>query len=216
MLSTFQKTATALTFAAAFLAPTAHATPVISNTVDPLAVAAPFNHNLRTTSFTTASAGGDYLLSDVQVKLDSAPSTSPSTLFASIYSDASNLPGTPLESLSVGTFDTGTNLLTFNSGAFTLTAGSTYWVVMGDNSSTQNLYWYGTTSSAVVGLAGWNINRRAGFSFNSGSSWTMANSVALYLAVNATPVTTVPEPGSFALLVAGLAGLIGFRRRQAG
>ena len=88
----------------------------------------------------------------------------------SIYSDSSGEPGTSLHVLTnPESFATGTNIVDFTSdGSFTLTAGTTYWVVV-ERASDPSIILRGTNSTNQRGEPGWTIGDTA-FLVSSGTA----------------------------------------------
>ena len=82
-----------------------------------------------------------------------------------------------------------------------LTAGTTYWLEIMNATLNESNIWGWSTASDTPGHALWD-----------GSSWlTRDDELAFYLTNDATPV---PEPSTFLLLGAGLAGLAVWRRKR--
>ena len=183
------------------------ATTMTDNTGEALAGYAPLMF-LRAESFTVAT-DQDYMLEDVQIKLIAPPT---SGLFARIYSNSGSNPGTLLEQLSLGSFNPTSSLLAFASTGLDLTAGATYWVVVGGD-PTGATGWDTTFSTNQTSVGNWSIGNNNRLSFNSGASWGTYGGVE-QMAIDATPAA-VPEPTTLALLGLGAVGMRLTRRRRA-
>ena len=132
-----------------------------------------------------------------------------------IYSDASGSPGAQLHEYNVG----GANQAFVTTGvngyseysysasipALTLTAGTQYWLGIQDQTTSDFVWGWDTTSNAPDGL-----ENEA--SFGAGS-WTPFNAD---LAFNLTSASTsaVPEPFTLSLFGAGVVGAAALRRRK--
>ena len=147
-------------------------------------------------------------------------STATATL--SLYSSSAGLPGSSLISLTQAvTGSAGSpNLISFNFNGYSLTSGSSYWLVLSsagassvnwasnndDNSSTgQN----GSGWSALGGLR----------TVNSGSSWNSNSGPpvrSLSITASSSSPEPIPEPGTWAAaaLLIGAAAYVRWRRRR--
>jgi hypothetical protein len=164
------------------------------------------------------------ILSDVIAMLDqgTGAGVSASTITAYLYSNATNVPGTQLNTIATvntSTLPTGTvGAVTFTAptgaSAITLAANTEFWIVLSgsQNAITDASWEIGTVENAAgaVGVLGQNHARFTG-------SWlNMPNNVNTNtipeLEVDVTSAT--PEPGTFAMLGAGLAGFAAMLRRR--
>ncbi len=160
------------------------------------------NDGTRTKGMGFTMPGGlDYTLDLVSLRLDIT--TTDVSPLVEIYSDAGGVPGSSLTTLiNPGSFALGINDYAFTpSGAFTLEAGQSYWVVA---SSTLGTYsWKASSPSETpVGMA-----THLGATFGAYPPSSSSSILTTYF----VDATVVPAPGSLALL--GLAGLAVRRRR---
>lgn len=131
-----------------------------------------------------------------------------------LESDSSGLPGTVLATLTLqGTVPSAPAPVTFDySGTpFQLTSGTSYWLVaLETNNSSEQIWFYSNSDTGTIALS------------DSGSAtgpWTASpGSQISAFEVDGTSLATVPEPGSFQLLVLGMLCGLGAlwveRRRQ--
>jgi hypothetical protein len=177
------------------------------------AAAATLSDNSANASAGTLAASSTQWLADSFVNADTAgdgmtlqavlnATTQGGTPQVSLYSsDASGLiPDTFLASLSAQSSTATT--ATFSLSGYTLTAGSTYWIVLGNNGSTSTWSWTANSAGAGSGFTGaWASSDDAGDSFFVGSAL-----VPLQMAVSTA--AAVPEPGTAATLGLGLLALL--------
>jgi len=124
----------------------------------------------------------------------------PDSYILTLASDSLGQPGLPLETLTGLVFPPIPGaILTVNSATHsTLSAGSTYWVVMAATNSTASFGLWGTNDQGIVGAS----RRNSANSF----TWT-ANILSPSPAVEVNAITPVPEPATAGLMFAGLAAL---------
>jgi PEP-CTERM motif len=101
---------------------------------------------------------------------------------------------------------------------FTLSANTTYWLVIQETSGESVGTWgWETTSSAPAGaeLEQENIDNSCPTQVIDSTSWcSLPQQLAFQLVGTPAGSTPVPEPGTLSLLGAGLASLFAFRRRR--
>lgn len=156
-------------------------------------------------------SGVDYVLDSIVINV--ASTSASSQPFVELWSDdGSAAPiGSLLETLSdPGSFGNGTN--TFTSTGTTLTAGSTYWVVVGTTAGGGDDFdWLGSTNTTPSSTIGATHDARLFGDPSDGiGTWTSASGVLNAVQVN---VTAVPEPSMFALLTMVLGATCFMRRR---
>jgi hypothetical protein len=119
----------------------------------------------------------------------------------SLFSNASGQPGTVLDT---SLFVSGNS---FTQGMFTgsmgsLTAGTTYWLVVLPDSSDMLLFWNWNSTGDNGALA----------STLNGTTWNSSTGIRPAVEVDGTPV---PEPGTLVLLATGLLGVAArFRKKR--
>lgn len=135
-----------------------------------------------------------------------------------LYADAAGEPGSVVATFSSATIAAatiGSNNLAFNHAGASLSANTTYWVVvkMQEAIATDSPYWwlnYG--DDADVGGSFTTVASTAPkFSTDAGSSWSDYGSGNFRMEING--FTVVPEPSRAVLAIAGLFGFC-FRRRR--
>lgn len=120
----------------------------------------------------------------------------------SLYSDAYSAPSQALATLTLsGAYTTNLAATRFLAGNFSLTANTTYWVVLSNVTGATDWSFQATDDGSSNASAEWD-----------GSYWSSSTSYPFQMSVNVTPAS-VPLPMSLPLLLTGLAGMIGFARR---
>ena len=171
-------------------------------------------------SFVTNSQA--WTLTSATLSFGSAQNTS-GNLFVNLYSNATNLPGSSLGTLSGSGNPASAGQYTYTSNGISLDPSTTYWLVAGVSSGNGNYHWRWTDSVASTGV--WSIpstNTVAG-SGNGGSTWVGAGDGEPYLfsiEATASAPSAVPEIdpnslGSVLALVLGSLGLLERRRLKA-
>ncbi len=147
-------------------------------------------------SFSTDSQ--NYVLNSVSLLLSSADSGAAVYL----YSDSSSAPSQLLGQLNLSdNYSSSLSPTVFTATNLSLTANTSYWVVLNDVNGSVNWSYQATDSGTSANWAEWD-----------GSFWATSTSYPYQLSVVATPAA-VPLPASFSLLLAGLASL-GFTKRK--
>ncbi|MEX2242417.1 MAG: choice-of-anchor R domain-containing protein [Fimbriimonadaceae bacterium] len=154
----------------------------------------------------TMPGGLDYTLDFMTLRLEYF--TSDSVPMIELYSDAGG-PSTLIHTLSAGPVVVGIDNFVFTpTSTVTLSAATTYWMVVWNNASVANSFrWLASTpSQAPTGIA-----TNAGYRFSNGGPPPTGNSTTLNTySVNAT---VVPEPATMAALGLGALALVRRRRR---
>jgi hypothetical protein len=152
-----------------------------------------------------------YVLSRIDLGLQSFGSPSP---VVSIYTDAANEPGTPLAAFTTTSTVASKQVYSFT-GSFTLSANTSYWIVLSNSNSAsiERYDWYtndaSTPPSAING---------SGFTYllskerdNVGGTWDPANMPNLSINLAGT---AVPEPSTYALGLIATGVLAAMARRR--
>ena len=156
----------------------------------------------------TVSGTGDFLVS--QIDLAVLKNGGASTFAASIWTSASNLPGTELGSWDLSTsFDPNTCCgLVTQTGitGVTLTGGTQYFMLLGPQAlgDATDVAWQGNT----LGLTGSQLG-----SLDGGATW-IADGTGPQRAFDVLGNAAVPEPATIPLLAAGCAALLPMLRRR--
>jgi hypothetical protein len=151
-------------------------------------------------------AGASDTLGSVTLGLYNLNGGNPTPTTVSIYSDASGVPGTAIQtSAAVNVGDKG--LYTFSLSGVNLNGGDVYYIVLNNGAS-----WY-LAGSGLSFTAATDHNASGyvdvGSYSNSGPGWTMAGAGTLSLSI-----TVVPEPHEYAMMAgAGMVGFAVWRRR---
>ena len=149
----------------------------------------------------------DYILNTVVLLMYRS---GPSTAQLDIFSDSNDLPGTSIGTLaSPESIPLATSEVTFSASGISLSANSTYWVVL--RAPTGQLWWSYTDDSTGTGSGFSTINTS---SVNAGTKW--ATPIDYYpnqMQVNAT-LAAVPEPSQWAMMGVTALGVTGYALRR--
>ena len=164
---------------------------------------APTDHGPFGDSFSTSSAA---LLTDVKLLLDDATPADGGTFTVSLYSNSSNAPGSPLDTLGTSPdSNLGTALAPFDVPVgipYPLTPSTRYWIeVQGTVGS--GAKWSSESTSVGTGVAG-------EYQYYNGAS----HSNSIFTPYQAE-VTVIPEPASLGVFAVATAGVLVRRRRIA-
>ena len=211
-------TYTCLALAALASTGTAGATVLYSNLANPnpSGFAAVSISNYAADSFTTDN--NNYLLSDVIVPLKAIPSGG--QVSVDLFTNNGGTPGTNLKTLGT-IFDSSLSTSTFTQetvggGNFQLTPNTTYFIVLVGINVTQNdADWEMATTNTATGITG-NIAPKFGTTADFGQSWSLqtASPNAFPFVMQVDVANATPEPGTIFGALAGLAVILGMRRRR--
>ena len=149
----------------------------------------------------------DYILNTVVLLMYRS---GPSTAQLDIFSDSNDLPGTSIGTLaSPESIPLATSEVTFSASGISLSANSTYWVVL--LAPTGQLWWSYTENASGYGLGFSPIYTASDY---AGSSWDPVDSTyPNKLQINAT-LAAVPEPSQWAMMGVTALGVTGYALRR--
>jgi hypothetical protein len=164
----------------------------------------------RAVSFTTS--GTAFSVTSVTMRLTNYISSTDTALLTFRLNNGGSPSATVFASLNAPVSESnadGNFVFTPTSG-ITLTANTTYWLVIAAASNAETFSWLRSDPSETpTGLATFGIQA---ISENSGGTWSAGSNGPHSFAINGN---TVPEPGTILLVGLGLAGVLYFRRRAA-
>ena len=181
------------------------------------------NNNWLSQAFATGANVGGYTLTGAIAAFDAVVG-SPANLTVFIYDNevitplmggAQNLPSSSIGQLS-GANPTTSGEHTFTHAGLTLSANTTYHLVMGATGSASGNYyrWRDTLSHDQTSSDGWTIENEARYDFDGGTPWGLGGGASPFqFSIAATPV---PEPHEYAMVFGlGLLVIVVLRRRWA-
>jgi hypothetical protein len=145
-----------------------------------------------------------------------SPTSNPSVTVR-LFSDNAGAPGSSLVTLS-GPSSVPTESKYTYTTSYSLTAGTTYWMVVSDANAVSNSSAFNWFANAA--FAGPTAQNGSGWSYagakqsgNGGATWGSNNAGASFSSIS---INAVPEPSTYAMALAGLAcgGYGVFRRRK--
>lgn len=150
-----------------------------------------------------------WLLASVSLLLSNSVA---GTATLSLYSDGGLEPGSSLGTLTSPTTYSSTLANTvFTGGGITLTANTTYWIVLRALTGQFDWSWTLNNTGSGAGFQGtW------GISSNAGVDWFSSDIYPTQFSVSADAVSAIPEPGTLGVLAGAftvLGGIQCFRRR---
>jgi hypothetical protein len=148
------------------------------------------------------------LLTSVMLPMDNNPTTGQYRL--SLYSDVANVPGVALATLFDGDAASKppNGIVQFSGLSQPLLPNTNYWIVLSVPAGQPTGLAWGVTGTLTGTGSGFQLPSET--SGNQGASWS-SRSVPHKMQL----VAEVPEPASVVLLLFGVAGLLGLRRRRA-
>lgn len=162
----------------------------------------------RAVSFTTS--GTAFSVTSVTMRLTNYISSTDTALLTFRLNDGDSPSATVFASLNApaSASNADGNFVFTPTSGITLTANTTYWLVIAAASNTETFSWLRSDPSETpTGLATFGIQA---ISENSGGTWSEGSNGPHSFAINGN---TVPEPGTILLVGLGLAGLLFVRRR---
>ena len=138
-------------------------------------------------AFTTGSNSSGYTLTSVELNLRSTGTQAVFTV--ALHQDSSGVPGTSLGTLTTTTTLTSTfNLVQFDASGtgISLTAGTTYWVVIDVSTSSSSTVLRRTTSTDEDsgGATGWSIANTFRWHLSNSAGWGNTDSNPIHIRVN--------------------------------
>ncbi len=160
-------------------------------------------------SFSFTTDAKDYAFNSVTLILGSGFSNGTDSFYVTLNEDAGAAPGTALELLAGATDPTESNTQYQYTGASRLTANTTYWITLTNIDETGEAYYDFLLADSTAESAGsvWSIGDTIYSSVSGLQEGIPGPFAALFDA------HTVPIPGSAMLLMAGLIGVAGLRRK---
>jgi hypothetical protein len=131
-----------------------------------------------------------------------------------LFSDQNGQPSAPLGRLiSPTSFSPALSQITFGGAGLSLEANTTYWLVA--QALTGQFEWAFTDSNGGSGIG---FQHLWGSSENSGADWFTSDLEPMQMRVDASTVTSAPEPGTLALLSLALLAVLNplLRRKSKG
>jgi hypothetical protein len=145
-------------------------------------------------------------------------------LFVDLYSNATNVPGSLLGTLSGSDNPESEGQYTYTSTGISLAPSTTYWLVAGVSSGVGSYGWFYDYSGSITSTGVWSIPSTNTYAVTTdgGSNWDSYPGLPLLLRIEATATSPSPVPeidpnslGSVLALVLGSLGLLERRRLKA-
>ena len=192
--------------------PGAWALPPLYDNLDNTPFISPAMYNTATWGASKFNTGANaYILNTVVLLLAQSGSC---TAQLDIYSDSSGLPGTSVGTLTspeIIPLDTPAPL-TFTASGISLSANSSYWVVLRAPTGQEGQLWWSYTENTFGIGPGFSPIYTA--SDNAGSNWDAVDSTyPNQLRINAT-LAAVPEPSQWAMMGVTALGVTGYALRR--
>jgi len=165
-------------------------------------------------SFTTDATFPSYELSTIVLSMHSGVGQ-PGGFSLKLYSDASNQPGLPLETLVGSSHPFSAGKYTYTSNGTVLAANTTYWIVAEASVGDAQANYYSwrmvsDTAQTTTGSSNWLIGDGWAERPYQSQSWGLSPSFTFQFAV-----TAIPEPSTYGMLALGLGMIVWLRRRRA-
>jgi len=145
-------------------------------------------------------------------------------LFVNLYSNATDVPGSSLGTLSGSDNPTSDGQYTYTSTGISLDPSTTYWLVAGVSSGDGSYGWVYDNTGSITSTGVWSIPSTNTYAVTTdgGGSWGSYDGFPLLLSIEATATAPSPVPeidpnslGSVLALVMGSLGLLERRRLKA-
>lgn len=163
-------------------------------------------------SFTTGNTAIAFELESIVLSMYSLGQAEEGGFNLSIYDNNVAAPGSALGALAGSASPVLTQEYTYTASGITLSASTTYWIVVSNNSMTTPYGWKLANEAATV-TSGWatplSFSSRQGA--NAWAEYPVAVPESLRYSLNASPV---PEPGSVGLLMMGAGAAFLLKRRR--